>query len=98
MGDHITSFYPCPKGCGGEVEEYDASSSLMFSASCNKCNWKDPREYFERSATEIVLCTEEEARENGSLVNCKKCKREIMKSCVKGNGCYDCKGGKDMPE
>ena len=90
MGDRITRYYPCPKGCGGEVEEYDASSSLMFVAICDKCWWKDPRNYYEISDSEIMLGTPEQAREQGGLVICKKCGKEVMGSYIEENGCLVC--------
>lgn len=46
MGDRYISYYPCPK-CGREIEEYDAPSCTMFCASCDYCDWKDLRDYFE---------------------------------------------------
>lgn len=58
MGDRTTTFYKC--NCGGEIEEYDAPSCMLFSASCDKCGWKDNREYYELKNGSIILCTEEE--------------------------------------
>lgn len=94
MGDRTTTFYKC--NCGGEIEEYDAPSSLMFTASCNKCDFRDPREYYEISSTEITLSTPEEARNNGGLVTCQKCKKEVMGSYILEDGCIDCPAIEDI--
>ena len=90
MGDRITTFLPCPK-CGKESEQYDASSSLLWVWTCEHCGWKDDKEYFEKSISEIVLCAPEEARKNGGLVICKKCGREVMGSYITKDGCEECK-------
>jgi hypothetical protein len=92
MGDRITTYYPCQQpNCNGEVEEYDASSSLIFVAACDTCHWKDPRSYYELSGSEIVLCTEEKARELGALVVCPACSKEVMKSWIeKDRRCMEC--------
>ena len=95
MGDRITSYYKCPKCKTGEVEEYDAASSLMFVATCDNCDYRDDREYFEISDNEIVLCTAEEARKNGGLVICKRCKKEVMGSYIEENGCWECRETKE---
>ena len=94
MGDRTTRFYE-HIGCGGEIEEYDAPSCLMFVASCDKCNWKDPRDYYEISTTEIMLGTKEEAREQGGLVICKNCHKEKMGSYLIPTGCIDCRPKKE---
>lgn len=68
MGDRTTTYYP--HGCGGEVEEYDAPSSLLFVASCNKCGWNDYREYYETGEHTIELLTKEQAEAKGFCTNC----------------------------
>lgn len=68
MGDRITTYYL--HDCGGTVEEYDASSSLIFSASCDKCGWKDDRDYYETGENTIELLTPEQAREKGFCTEC----------------------------
>lgn len=47
MGSRSITYYSCPKKCGGMVEEYDAPTSLLFVAICDKCHWQDPRYYIE---------------------------------------------------
>jgi endogenous inhibitor of DNA gyrase (YacG/DUF329 family) len=84
MGDRTTWWGPCPK-CGKEIEWYDASSSLLYGANC-ECGWADPLHYYEISDDEIVLCTIEEARQNGGWIKCEKCGKEIMGS-YKGSDC-----------
>jgi len=59
MGDRYISYYDCPK-CGEEVELYDAPSSVMYVAICDKCGWREPLNYYEVADNEIVLCTKEE--------------------------------------
>ena len=79
MGDRYLSYYPCPQ-CGKEVEECDASSSLMFIAICDACGWKDPRDYYEIGENEIALCTKEELQELiESNPEIKKFREEITK-------------------
>ena len=92
MGDRTTTFSPCPK-CGDvdSYSEYDAPSSLIFHAQCEKCGWKDLRRYYEQDESTIVLCTEEEARKNGGLVVCKNCTKEVMGSWITIGGCLECK-------
>jgi len=65
MGDRITTYYQCE--CGGQVEEYDAPSSLIFNASCNKCGWHDPRSYYETDENTIELLTVKQAIAMGLL-------------------------------
>ena len=89
MGDRITRFYL--HECGGEIEEYDAPSSLIFHAQCEKCGWRDLRRYYEQDESNIVLCTEKEARKNGGLVVCKNCAKEVMGSWIIADGCLECK-------
>lgn len=57
MGDRTTRWYKCPHCTTGEVEEYDAPSCLLFTATCNSCDFFDKREYFEIDKNNIILCT-----------------------------------------
>lgn len=52
MGDRYSWLEQCE--CGGEIEGYDAPSSLMYSRTCDKCGYKDPLEYFENEDGTIV--------------------------------------------
>lgn len=89
MGDRTISTIPCPQ-CGKDSELYDAPSSLMYEHSCSHCNYRDPREYFEVDAHNIILCTPEEARTCGGLVICPKCTKEVMGSYLTATGCMEC--------
>ncbi len=92
MGDRYMWREKCPK-CGTEdsLDCYDAPSSLMFSRNCDHCDYKDPRNYYEKNEFEVVLCTEEEARQNGALIICKNCGEEVMGSYIEGPKCAECK-------
>ena len=48
MGTRYITYYDCPE-CRAKdsVEEYDAASCVMFVAICEKCGWKDPRDYYQ---------------------------------------------------
>ncbi len=89
MGDRTTTYLSCPK-CGAETEQYDAPSSLMWVWNCEKCGWKDDRDYYEISETNLVLCSEEEARKNGGLKTCQTCGKEVMGSYIQGEKCIEC--------
>lgn len=65
MGDRTTTYYA--HGCGGEVEEYDAPSSLIFNASCDKCGWYDDRDYYETDNNTIELLTVEAAKKRNLI-------------------------------
>lgn len=71
MGDRTTWNETCPE-CGAEngVEVYDAPSSLMWVRSCEECDWRDPRGYYEGRNNHIYLCTDEEARRLGYIMDC----------------------------
>lgn len=92
MGDRYTWWQKCPnEECKGEVKYYDAPSSLMYVGTCDTCNWREPRDYYEINSHEIVLCTPEEARKNGGLVICKNCNKEVMGSYIEKGGCIECR-------
>jgi hypothetical protein len=80
MGDRTTTYYDhdCPEG--GEVEQYDAPSSLIFSASCDKCGWTDDRDYYETGEHMIELLTSEQANEKGFCRECGLHSMAAMKS------------------
>lgn len=90
MGDRTTTYYSCPK-CGKERESYDAPSSLMYFDKCEHCNDVDPRDYYEDTGNRIILCTEEEARKQGLLVECPTCLKECGKvDVVEFKMCHTC--------
>ena len=76
MGDRITKILPCPK-CGKESEQYNASSSLIWTWDCEHCGWQDERRYYEASNNVIMLITPEEARKRGLIFDCPQCKKRM---------------------
>lgn len=46
MGDRYISYKKCPK-CGEEYEVYDAPSSMMYCAKCDKCGFDENKSYYE---------------------------------------------------
>ena len=76
MGDRTTTYSPCPK-CGKEMETYDAPSCLMWSSNCGHCGYDDGLDYYEAPNNIIELCTKEQAKQKGLIMDCPKCK-EMM--------------------
>ena len=62
MGDRTTTYHPCPQ-CHKQMETYDAPSSLLYLSQCDKCGYKDEREYFEIDEHKIALMTPRELKE-----------------------------------
>lgn len=90
MGDRTTRYLPCPQ-CGGNSEQYDAPSSIMWVWSCHDCSWKDDHEYYETDENTTELLTEQEARDRGVVVPCPVCGNDALSLDVKSTGrCFDC--------
>jgi anaerobic ribonucleoside-triphosphate reductase len=89
MGDRTTYYYKCPK-CGREngVEVYDAPSCLMYVESCQFCDYKVDKDYYEVDENHITLIDKKEARELGYL--CKKCDRYLYFEERAIGICEDC--------
>ena len=66
MGDRTTTYLPCPK-CGGETEQYDAPSSLMWVWDCDECGWRDDRTYYNTEPHTLELLSKKEVQKRGLL-------------------------------
>ena len=56
MGDRYISYKKCPK-CGEQYEVYDAPSSMMYVAKCDKCGFKEDFSYCELNGILYLLPT-----------------------------------------
>lgn len=57
MGDRYITIKKCPK-CGSDYEVYDAPSSNMYCATCDKCGYDEGLSYYEfkNKSGSYILC------------------------------------------
>ena len=81
----------CPD-CGGELTCYEMKKHLVWSRTCNECEYTDPRNYYDRGdGTPFALLTKKEAIEQGYLVPCQRCgEYETIWWMNQSDQCFKC--------